>query len=234
MLSVATRATTETLALHEYEAAKEEEKAIERIATAPVSWTAIMKTFATYTGDTLARTLFHMLQRPQSTMDTYIRWKEETAAVYDELSSAVLCEKLGYHAVRCRDSKKFQAVRPPLPTTVSNDASSVPAFGAPYMVDVHGDQCLVAMHPNTFPYNVAPDVRHDVLWSERRLPAHMIKSQLEVLLGDNMFLWYENAQALKSLPNVFHVHVFSQIPAADAAAAAAGGEEEGDTVRDLS
>ena len=57
-----------------------------------------------------------------------------------------------------------------------------------------------------------------MLWSERRLTAATIKAQLDRLLAGQPFGWYENVEALKSLPDVFHVHVFSQAPASASAA----------------
>ena len=151
------------------------------------------------------------VQRPQSTVDKYATWKAETSAVYDCLGSGVLCEKLGYHAVPDRVSNKYVARRPPSPSKEHVKAAASPALGVPYAIEVDGTECLVAVHPNTFPYNVADDVEHNVLWSERRLPADVVEEQLGGLLGATPFLWYENAEALKSLPMVFHVHVFSKV-----------------------
>ena len=41
-------------------------------------------------------------QRPQSTVDAYFQWKQKALSVFDSVSSAILCEKLGYvvHVLR--------------------------------------------------------------------------------------------------------------------------------------
>lgn len=70
-----------------------------------------------------------------------------------------------------------------------------------------------------------------MLWSERRLTADTIKAQLDRLLAGQPFGWYENVEALKSLPDVFHVHVFSQAPSdsdATPTAATDAGEDAGE------
>lgn len=189
----------------------DESKAMERITNA-VGWNAILRVCATRTGDDMVQAMFHMLERPQSTIDAYGTWKTKATNTFADMGSAVLCEKLGYHARLDKEAKKYVAVRPPSPATEHLEAATTRQRGKPYAIHVDGKECLVAIHANSFPYHVSNEVCHDVLWSEHRLPADAIIPQIEAVLGGQPFVWYENVEARKSLPMVFHVHIFSKAP----------------------
>lgn len=177
-------------------------------AAVPISWSRIVTTFATTAVDDLPLKIWALLWRKQEVIDKYQVWKEQTATTFDCTTSSILCEKLGYNAAVCGTTGKYKAVRPKM----SDAGSGTPVAGSPYAVDdgKGGDPFLVALHPNTFPYNVEKDVRHDVLWSEKPLDHTTIKAQLSALLGTRQCLWYENDPSRKSLPLVWHVHVFSE------------------------
>ena len=63
-----------------------------------------------------------------------------------------------FDAVSISETGKYRAVRPEV-TAEHRKAAAVPVRGVPYAIEVDGKECLVAMHSNTFPYNVADDVR---------------------------------------------------------------------------
>lgn len=44
-------------------------------------------------------------------------------------------------------------------TSEHRKAAAAPVRGKPYAIEADGGECLLALHANTFPYNVADDVR---------------------------------------------------------------------------
>lgn len=72
----------------------------------------------------------------------------------------------------------------------------------------NGDPVL---SPNAFPYWVAPEIQHWVLWSPRGpLTATEIREAIAVQrpAGVTEAQWFENPPAAKTVPGIWHVHVF--------------------------
>lgn len=65
--------------------------------------------------------------------------------------------------------------------------------------------------PNQFPYWVAPGIQHWVLWSPRGpLSTAEIREAIAVQrpAGVREAQWFENAPAAKTVPGIWHAHVF--------------------------
>ena len=65
--------------------------------------------------------------------------------------------------------------------------------------------------PNAFPYWVAPGIQHWVLWSASGpLSVREIREAIAVQrpAGVTEALWFENLPAAKTIPGIWHVHVF--------------------------
>jgi hypothetical protein len=65
--------------------------------------------------------------------------------------------------------------------------------------------------PNAFPYWVAPGIQHWVLWSGRGpLSTREIREAIAVQrpAGVTRAQWFENPPAAKTVPGIWHVHVF--------------------------
>ncbi|MEW5306468.1 MAG: hypothetical protein WDW36_008930 [Sanguina aurantia] len=59
-----------------------------------------------------------------------------------------------------------------------------------------------------FPYNLAPELSHDNLWSTQPLAPDRVQLLLEGFLPGRELLWWENPTVLQSVPGV-SVHVWS-------------------------
>lgn len=65
--------------------------------------------------------------------------------------------------------------------------------------------------PNAFPYWVAPGIQHWVLWSRRGpLSERQIREAIAVQrpAGIREAQWFENPPTAKTVPCIWHVHVF--------------------------
>lgn len=65
--------------------------------------------------------------------------------------------------------------------------------------------------PNAFPYRVAPGIQHWVLWSLRGLlNTAEIREAIAVQrpAGVTEAQWFENPPAAKTVPGIWHAHVF--------------------------
>lgn len=59
---------------------------------------------------------------------------------------------------------------------------------------------------NKFPYYVK--AHHSVLWSIKDLDDEEIKTKLDKVLKDRKYIFFRNPEYLRSIPDLFHVHVF--------------------------
>jgi hypothetical protein len=67
--------------------------------------------------------------------------------------------------------------------------------------------------PNDFPYHVEPGIFHDVLWSNHPLDSDTVQELVNVKMNQlcrTKFIYFENPDQLKTVPGLFHVHVFSR------------------------
>lgn len=65
--------------------------------------------------------------------------------------------------------------------------------------------------PNAFPYWIAPGIQHWVLWSRRGpLSERQIREAIAVQRPADVSeaLWFENPPTAKTVPGIWHVHVF--------------------------
>lgn len=59
---------------------------------------------------------------------------------------------------------------------------------------------------NKYPYNV--DAHHKILWSEKELKHNDIVKILSLILKDKKYIYFRNPPHLRSIPNLFHIHIF--------------------------
>lgn len=74
----------------------------------------------------------------------------------------------------------------------------------------NNDICLI---PNNFPYTRLlqnlPKVKHYCLWSKKdRLFPEIIEQKIKKSFPENDFFWFENSEIIKSIPEIWHCHVF--------------------------
>lgn len=61
-----------------------------------------------------------------------------------------------------------------------------------------------ALVPNKYPYWTTKDIQHWLLWSDRPLSAASVRA----ILGDGEAVWFVNQPELRSVPGLWHAHVF--------------------------
>lgn len=79
-------------------------------------------------------------------------------------------------------------------------------------------RCLVGEQPNLryslqynpFPYNIAKEVYHMILWSNIPLDMTMVSRILNDEMTEQNYVCVEMPEAGRSIPDVWHVHVFVQ------------------------
>ena len=59
---------------------------------------------------------------------------------------------------------------------------------------------------NKYPYNV--EAYHKILWCEQELSNEQIRKLLSVILRDKEYTYFRNPPHLRSIPNLFHIHIF--------------------------
>lgn len=67
--------------------------------------------------------------------------------------------------------------------------------------------------PNNFPYlkltQHLGQVNHYCLWSKTSpLSNDQVEVEIKKIFPNKIYLWFENAQAIKSIPEIWHCHVF--------------------------
>eukprot|EP00741_Cyanophora_paradoxa_P001299 tig00000478_g1255.t1 len=62
---------------------------------------------------------------------------------------------------------------------------------------------------NNFPYELAEEVTHHVLWSLDPMSPAQVRALLEGELRGRRWVFYENPPAKKTVPTIWHVQVFS-------------------------
>jgi hypothetical protein len=70
----------------------------------------------------------------------------------------------------------------------------------------------IVFRPNDFPYFIKDGIHHDILWSNETLDSDTIKevvSEKMKQLERKEFIYFENPVQLKTVPNLFHIHIFS-------------------------
>lgn len=129
---------------------------------------------------------------------TALKRDPETAAKYNQYRSDIVKEW-----VSIEDVVKVKY----LGATVKETESGLKY--ASYPCDLNSDELRYSLHPNKYPYDVAKDVRHMVLWVNRpMLPPYQVNALLSMELGSSQFFWFEQDTNYKSVKGVWHVHVF--------------------------
>lgn len=61
-----------------------------------------------------------------------------------------------------------------------------------------------ALVPNKYPYWTVKGIQHWLLWSDRPLSA----ASVQAILGNRDIVWFVNQPELRSVPGLWHAHVF--------------------------
>ncbi|MFA6184805.1 MAG: DUF3605 domain-containing protein [Candidatus Shapirobacteria bacterium] len=77
----------------------------------------------------------------------------------------------------------------------------------------NNDVCLIK---NNFPYTRLlqnlPKVKHCCLWSRKgKLSPKIIEKEIKKTFPNNDFFWFENTEVIKSVPEIWHCHVFIKL-----------------------
>ncbi|KAI8989943.1 hypothetical protein BDB01DRAFT_487125 [Pilobolus umbonatus] len=72
------------------------------------------------------------------------------------------------------------------------------------------DRPPVILLPNDFPYNVASDIKHILIWSLQPLNRDYIEDILNINYGSHLYEWvyFVNPPEIQSVRKLPHVHVF--------------------------
>jgi hypothetical protein len=71
---------------------------------------------------------------------------------------------------------------------------------------------IIRLIPNDFPYDIESDVFHDVIWSNFPMESEQVDeliAEMELKMNRKC-IYFVNPPHLQSIPQVFHVHVFSK------------------------
>lgn len=73
----------------------------------------------------------------------------------------------------------------------------------------HFKKSDVVIAPNTFPYDFEPTISHYLIWSKTRLDNDSILNEIKLNIDCDLYdyLWFENTDQNKSVPEIFYVHL---------------------------
>lgn len=131
-----------------------------------------------------------ILGRPAEFDAEYTKEKREVKAIYVEYIDFIKSKYLAYdlEEIQCDDGVKLRAIAP--------------------VTDRYEYHSL---RPNMYPYSLEPSVKHFVLWSTKRLNPGQIENCIKKEYPNQEYLWWENPLNLKSIPEVFHIHVLIRL-----------------------
>lgn len=103
------------------------------------------------------------------------------------------------------------------------DYLSVSIFGTDYAhllkysVKDNASVAKFSIRQNDFPYNIAGNVIHLVLWGERRLHRGEVEDVItsKITPSRSNLFWFEQDDEGKSVKGIWHVHIFYRAPAGD-------------------
>ena len=72
----------------------------------------------------------------------------------------------------------------------------------------------ISISRNNFPYNnllkfIPEKITHYCLWScQGKLSSDKVEELIKIKFPENDYVWFENAEYVKSIPEVWHCHIF--------------------------
>jgi glutaredoxin-related protein len=140
--------------------------------------------------DLIKNKKFNIFRRKKTVLKQYIENTVHDKSVYNSIRDMILINYLHY-APYCGFNGKMKAT---LKCHRKNKYNAL---------DIN------LVH-NKYPYDIRDDVIHMILWSAENLSIEQVDKILKKTLH-NEFVYFINPQHLKSIPDVFHVHVFIKI-----------------------
>ncbi|KAF9418183.1 hypothetical protein BGZ94_009762 [Podila epigama] len=110
-------------------------------------------------------------------------------------------------------SETQDSSRPPSSASSHSDGneSSTSCASPPPSPSAPQDPLEIALRKNEFPYSVKKGIEHWLIWSRHPLTDEVwIRRYLEERLPGREFLFFVNPPELRSVPNIFHVQVFTK------------------------
>lgn len=86
-----------------------------------------------------------------------------------------------------------------------------------YILDMYLDNKLYNLQPNKYPYDLAKNIKHYVLWLHPMIKSKHINDKkfihklLKTKIKNNKFYFYMNSQKNKSIKSIPHYQVFIKI-----------------------
>jgi hypothetical protein len=147
-----------------------------------LQWDAVERIVATGT--------FHLLQRDHGTLARYQQFVQEITQEYHSIEVYIAHTVFGARVER---------------------------MGARLALDPEGEgewrgAKRVIFRANDFPYHLEENIVHELLWSNAALSADEVREHVARHMQERArrtFVYFENPAHLKTIPGIFHIHVFS-------------------------
>lgn len=125
---------------------------------------------------------FSHFGRDSDVCKAYRRDKERTNLIYNSSRDMILINVFKYKSVIAKNNK---------------------------LVGLSDEKCIdKVLNMNTFPYYVEEGISHKLLWSIKDLSDKDIKKYLTEKLIGLKYVYFRNPEYLRSIPDIFHIHVF--------------------------
>jgi hypothetical protein len=123
---------------------------------------------------------FHKLGRSQYIQEYYNYMKHDINKKYNSVRDSILITEFKYKSFI--KNKKYTAIDDGKEKIVFTD--------------------------NNFPYYVEDNIDHKLLWSTKELDDVQITKLLKKNFKGVKYIYYRNPPSLRSVPSVFHIHIF--------------------------
>jgi hypothetical protein len=143
--------------------------------------------------DVIQKREFARLGRLEDDFAVYSKFMDEVKKKYVTVGDYILHSKFGY---------------PCVPTPINESDPSETKLAA--VVPEHIDNDLIIWTKNDFPYALEEPIEHYLIWSHNTLPKEKILSLIDHNLPNKEFVYWINPPILRSVANVFHVHILAR------------------------
>ena len=122
------------------------------------------------------------MDRDSETEKKYKEYIQQTKIKYKSTEDEIRINKLGFEAGKDDETLKIRA------EWGENSKS-------------------FAFNPNGFPYSLAPDCSHQVLWALDEMKVADVDQLIKKSFPNKPFVWWRNCVGNQSIKNLWHVHI---------------------------
>ena len=120
--------------------------------------------------------------RSKDVCKEYVRDKKKATFMYNSTRDMILVKQLNYKPILTKNDK---------------------------IVGLKDSKCFEqVICNNTFPYYVSEGISHKLLWSVKDLTDEDITTILKKELIGLEYIYFRNPENLRSVPDIFHIHIF--------------------------